>query len=231
MPASLDPTGGMPAAGQSTLVHHVLPLLIVVLAAIAVAVLSPVEVRLRARARNDTVLRPRIDVELLWGLVHLRPRVQVPRHPLRHLVLRISGGGRSGRTASGSGSNVARHATRGLQHAASGTAAGRYLFGMTAAVAVRRLQVSVAFQTGDPARTAIVAGAAWGVLGALVTWLETYLRFERPPELEVQPLFSGPARFRASLDCILAARLGHVMVAALRSYLRGAGATGRGDAA
>ncbi len=225
--------------------RHALPWLIpaaLLLALLAAAVLSPVEVRLRARALNDNLVRPRIDVRLLWGLVHFRPPVRLPRHPLRDLVARLGlplgdaqrhsppQPSRSRpQVRGGAGTATGRRATDGLQHAASGTPARRYLFVAARAVSVRRLQLGIAFQAGDPARTAVAAGTAWAVLAGAVAALATYIRFERPPSLEVRPLFSGPARLRVRFDCILTARLGHVMVAALRSVL--GGISERGDAA
>lgn len=231
------------ANGDAGHVRHLLPWLPVaaglagLLTALAV---SPVEVRVRLKAWNDNLLRPRIDVRLLWGLVHLRPRVRVPRHPLRDLAARLGGpasglaGPKQGadgghpQVDTGSQSGTARQAARGLQHATSGNPAGHYLFAVARAVAVRRLRAGLSLQTGDPARTAIAAGAAWAVLGAAIAALAAYVRFERPPVLAVRPLFTGRARIVADLDCILTARVGHVMVAALRSLL--GGGTGRGDA-
>ena len=216
--------------------RHMLPWLLPLLgllALLAVAALSPVEVRLRTKAHNDTLSRPRIDVRLLWGLIHLRPHIHVPLHPLRNLALHmgIPLDGDAARERASSGAPSQKKSTAGLQHAASGTATGHYLFSLTRSVAIHRLHLKVAFQTGDPARTAIAAGAAWGILGGLLAGLSAYLRYERPPDLEVVPLFSGPARLLADLDCILAARLGHVMIAALRGYLQSVGGTKRGDAA
>jgi hypothetical protein len=215
------------------------------LAPMAAALASPVVVRLRVKVRDATLLRPRCDVFVLWGLVHLRPRIRLPRHPLPDLVERLGmpfagsprgqaggrGAPRRARAGSGSRTPASRHVAQGLQHAASGTLAGSYLRGGRRAVTVRRLHLSVALQAGDPARTAVAAGAAWGILGGAVAGLSAYLRFGRPPRLRVVPLFSGPARLRASLDCILAAPLGYVMVAAWRSHVRAASGRKRGDAA
>lgn len=206
---------------------------------ICAALASPVVVGVRLRVRGCALLAPRVRVHLLWGLVRLRPRVKTPRFPLRHLAERLGiplpgaparkGAGPPRHARTGHRSPLARHAAAGLHHVIQPSPAAAYLFGPPRRVHVRRLRLELVLATGDPARTGIAAGAAWGLLGGAVAALPAYVRFEGAPRVEVRPVFRGRPQMAAQLDCILAARLGQIMAAALASIVHRRGRAERND--
>jgi hypothetical protein len=197
------------------------------LAALAAAALaagalaaSPVVVRLRVRSVGFALLRPRATVWLLWGLIRLRPALAVPRWPLRALAGRMGlpvaapARARAGRPPR---HPVARPAATALRHLGGTTPAARYLFAPARRVTVRRLRFALEIGAGDPARTALACGAVWAPLYGAAALLGERVRYAAPPHLALRPLFTGPARLRARLDCILAAPAGHVILAAAHS--------------
>ncbi len=81
---------------------------------------------------------------------------------------------------------------------------------------ISRLWIRVRVGTGDPALTALVCGALWGLVGAAAGVALCWAGGGAPPQLEVEPDHRG-ARLEASGECIGQIRLGHVIVAAARA--------------
>lgn len=81
-------------------------------------------------------------------------------------------------------------------------------------VHVRRLHWAIKLGTGDAVTAGLGCGAAWAVTGSLLGALSHVCKFERIPDIKVEPDFHK-ARFDTSLECILRVRAGYAIHAGL----------------
>jgi hypothetical protein len=166
------------------------PWALATLAAVAAGGLGAVRVRLRihgALARG---------AEKLW--VELLPPLGLGRRRWRLLPPRRSPGGSRG----GPGGR------RPL--------VGKAFWLLRGQLRLERLALELELGTGDAARTALAVGSVYAVVGSGLALLPLYFQLRGlRPAIRVVPQF-GQAAVRLQFDCILAARLGHLMLAAAR---------------
>ncbi|MBO2518834.1 DUF2953 domain-containing protein [Limnochorda sp.] len=91
---------------------------------------------------------------------------------------------------------------------------------------VRRLEGQVAVGTGDPASTAFLSGVAWAAWGALLASVQSRIRIQTPPRVEITPRY-GQGGVAVRLHCILQTRLVHVIGAMPNLKVLGGGRHGR----
>lgn len=85
-------------------------------------------------------------------------------------------------------------------------------------VTCERLEWFTTIGTGDSAETGILTGIVWALKTALVSLAGRYVRWTRPPRLNVHPSFNEQ-RFESELLCIVRFRLGHLILAVARLFL------------
>ncbi|WP_124727284.1 DUF2953 domain-containing protein [Staphylospora marina] len=71
--------------------------------------------------------------------------------------------------------------------------------------------------TGDAAEAGLLTGIAWGVKSTLVGILGSYIRWERPPELAIDPDFHRPA-LETRLQGIIRFKIGHAILVGKRLF-------------
>lgn len=86
-------------------------------------------------------------------------------------------------------------------------------------VVCERLEWETFIGTGDAASTGIVTGIVWGVKYTLIGFAGSHIRWEKAPQIEVQPLFNSE-RIETCLESIFRFRIGHAILAVICLLVR-----------
>lgn len=81
---------------------------------------------------------------------------------------------------------------------------------------VERLTWHTCLGTGTVDRSGILTGLVWSIKGVIISWFTHITDFRARPHILVEPRFECPG-FSTRLNCILAARLGHIIIAGLKA--------------
>lgn len=81
-------------------------------------------------------------------------------------------------------------------------------------VVCERLEWETWIGTGDAASTGMVTGMIWGVKYTLIGFVGSHIRWEKAPQIEVQPRFNSE-RIETCLESIFRFRIGHAILAVI----------------
>ncbi|MDI6709489.1 MAG: DUF2953 domain-containing protein [Thermoanaerobacterales bacterium] len=100
---------------------------------------------------------------------------------------------------------------------------------LTPRIRIEDLDWSTRIGTESADRTGILTGLTWAVKGSLLTLTSRLTDFRAHPRLAVKPDFGRPV-FATDIRCILAIRLGHIIVAGLKGLAAHVGGKSGGAA-
>jgi hypothetical protein len=83
---------------------------------------------------------------------------------------------------------------------------------------VESLRWHSAIGTGDAAETGVLTGLAWGLKSTVVGVAGAYVQWDRPPQIQVDPVFHEP-HLETDFQCIVRFRIGHAILAGIRLLL------------
>jgi hypothetical protein len=83
-------------------------------------------------------------------------------------------------------------------------------------ITIHQLNWKSSFGTGDAAHTGVLTGVIWSLKGSIVGLLSHYMQLKAKPQLEVVPQFQK-LHSETHLMCMISFRIGHAMVAAIRT--------------
>lgn len=81
---------------------------------------------------------------------------------------------------------------------------------------IKKLEWCSEFGTADAAHTGLIAGLAWSLKSAALTAVSAYSHLETMPRIHVRPHFRK-VFFCTLFDCIFEIRIGHIMIAGLKT--------------
>lgn len=83
---------------------------------------------------------------------------------------------------------------------------------------VRRFQWRTEIGAGEPSQTGILAGAAWGLKGFVLSWVYRVFAGESSPVVSVTTNFKK-ACFNTNLDCIFEIRIGYIIFTGFKALV------------
>jgi hypothetical protein len=86
---------------------------------------------------------------------------------------------------------------------------------ITSKTRISRFYLKLCFGTGDAAATGIIYGAAWIVIGNMLTFVNSFLKLNKP-RIVIVPLFSG-VQLAMDFNCIISIKFGHIIIAGIRA--------------